>query len=184
MATFDALSGGGTLSAPYLNTTLNLGIAGGSGTWAGVISGAEGGGQWSVNKQGAGSRSSRATIPTRARRPSAAARYKVAGGAGGGISFGTIVYNAALVYNLVGQNTFPTIGSISGSGSVSATAASLLLFNSVTTGGSQYYNSTYSSLYGPGYEKGMQIGNGNVTLTTTGAAHRSRSSATPVRQTP
>ncbi len=170
VATFDALSGGGTLSAPYLNTTLNLGIAGGSGTWAGVISGAEGGGQWSVNKQGAGIEVFTGNNTYAGTTTISGGTLQIgAGGAGGGISFGTIVNNAALVYNLVGQNTFPTIGSISGSGSVSATAASLLLFNSVTTGGSQYYNSTYSSLYGPGYEKGMQIGNGNVTLTTTGA---------------
>ncbi len=52
---FDALAGSGTLLAPYeQGDTLELGAAGGSGTWAGVISSAGAGQQWSINKTGTG----------------------------------------------------------------------------------------------------------------------------------
>ena len=49
---FDALTGSGTFSGPYGNTTLNLGVANGGGTWAGSIT--SGNGQYSINKTGSG----------------------------------------------------------------------------------------------------------------------------------
>ena len=54
---FDALTGAGTLYPPYeAGDTLELGVAGGSGTWAGSISatGGPGQNQWSINKTGTG----------------------------------------------------------------------------------------------------------------------------------
>ena len=50
---FDALNGGGSILGPYTSSTLVLGVAGGSGTWAGVI-GAPAHGGWVVNKTGTG----------------------------------------------------------------------------------------------------------------------------------
>ena len=95
------------------------------------------------------------------------------GGTTGSLGSGAIVDNAALVYNLGNATASLPAGGITGLGTVSVTSSNIGFNGNVVTAGSQSYNATKIG----SYFNGGQIVASSVTLSSTGAAAASRSSA-------
>lgn len=170
---FNALTGAGTVILAYNNgypRTMTLGVADGSGAYSGTLVDGTNGGNGKVVKTGTGTQIFTGANTYSGGTTISGGTLNVGnGGSTGSLGSGAIVNNGALIFDLVGAATtaaLPT-GGITGSGTLSVTANTIVFNGNVTTSGNQSYTATANSaaLY-----RGGNINAASVALTATGGA--------------